>query len=402
MKTAKILLSTLILSLIGGQLLKIGLKGISFYACDLLAIFFVTWAIIFFSVLKKSFSIPKIFLPFVVFSLIAFISLIRARGWLIGDYWVISSLYLVRFILYLFVGIAVSNFSKLENFGPLIIRTVVISGVLLAIFGFLQLLILPDMSILDPSLGWDPHKNRLASTFMDPNFTGAYLVIALVLSFKRKMGDMGNLRDVGAMGAMRGIILIGILLTFSRSAWGMLVVCGFLLLLLSKLKSSQKLLLTGFMVVIALMAYRFVPSVQTRISGITDPADSAQFRLISWENTLDFVKENPIIGVGFNTYRYAQERKGLFDITNPLGGHSGSGSDSSLLLVFATTGILGGLGYLWGMIGVIKKSITGMTNTELFAITFGLLLESNFINSLFYAPILILWFLLVGVSFVKD
>jgi len=152
---------------------------------------------------------------------------------------------------------------------------------------------------------------------------------------------------------------------------------------------------------LAFASYRLIPRVQTRLTGITDPSDSARFRLISWKNTLGFVKDNPIIGVGFNTYRFAQERKGLFDITNPLGGHSGSGADSSLLLVLATTGVIGFISYISIHLFSIFRGIQEKAPPFL-AISFSLLAESNFINSLFYAPILLVWFFLLGIYLFRD
>ena len=54
-------------------------------------------------------------------------------------------------------------------------------------------------------------------------------------------------------------------------------------------------------------------------------------RIASWKKAWEIFSDNPIIGVGFNTYRYAQK-------ASPES-HAGAGSDSSILLVMATTGI---------------------------------------------------------------
>ena len=52
-------------------------------------------------------------------------------------------------------------------------------GVVLSLIGFLQLLYYPDLEPLY-RYGYDPHKNRLFSTFLDPNLLGSILNICLI------------------------------------------------------------------------------------------------------------------------------------------------------------------------------------------------------------------------------
>src|SRR5690606_11520258 len=48
-----------------------------------------------------------------------------------------------------------------------------ISSFLIAITGFIQLQILPNLEGLE-SLGYDPHINRLVGSWLDPNFIGGF------------------------------------------------------------------------------------------------------------------------------------------------------------------------------------------------------------------------------------
>lgn len=94
--------------------------------------------------------------------------------------------------------------------------------------------------------------------------------------------------------------------------------------------------------------------------------------------------KNPLFGTGFNLYRYAN--------TGAVGdSHAGAGSDSSLLFVFATTGIAGLLIYLW-LWGKILKLGWQRRNTQagliLLASSTSLLIHSLFSNSLFYPWVL--------------
>ena len=74
--------------------------------------------------------------------------------------------------------------------------------------------------------------------------------------------------------------------------------------------------------------------------------------------------------------------------------HSGAGSDSSLLFVFATTGIFGFLVYLLGVLFVSFGDFAQKNKNWLLslALVMGFILESQFINSLFYPQIMFLMF----------
>jgi len=177
------------------------------------------------------------------------------------------------------------------------------------------------------------------------------------------------------------IFAVAIAFTFSRSTWAMLAISlaiiGF---------RHKKLLILAILA--GFLAYFAVPRIQTRISGITDPADSAHFRLISWKDTFEIARRNLWFGVGFNSFRYAQKEYGAF-APGSLGDHSGSGSDSSFLLVLATTGIFGFI--LFCISYLHCASLSQATPLML-----GLFIHSQFVNSLFFPQIMFLW--LVAIS----
>jgi hypothetical protein len=192
-----------------------------------------------FGLWKLLFSVRKFFLPK---SYGAFLVLLGYLGIFLSVRFIdlgtadltTSGLYLIRFVLYVFSGLIIFNLIKFEVISLGFIEKLIIgSGILIAIVGFIQLLVLPDFTVLDASLGWDPHKNRLASTFFDPNFVGAYLVMALTLLLYRF--DLKNKFHV--ISAL--VIFVAILLTFSRSAWLML---GVVILIFGMMKYRALLL----------------------------------------------------------------------------------------------------------------------------------------------------------------
>jgi len=182
-------------------------------------------------------------------------------------------------------------------------------------------------------------------------------------------------------------VFVALILTFSRSAW---LVFAVSMGVMGVLK-SKKLLVVALAAFLA--AYALVPRVQTRVAGGVDPDDSARARITSWRDTFEIVRDKPLMGVGFNTFRYAQERYGLFDFKDPLGGRAGAGADSSLLLVLATTGAVGLVAFLlmgFKALWPVWLDFSNPTSLAVLAGFAGLLAGSNFINSLFY-PWIMIW-----------
>lgn len=368
--------------------------GVSVYLFDISVILFSLLGTFYFLIGKKSFKIPKYAFLYILFLLPAGISLFISTAELSIDKILTGFFYLLRFFSYLLAGVVIYNMVGKKILSKKKIENVfILSGLFIAIAGFVQLIILPDFTVLDPSLGWDPHKNRLASTFFDPNFVGAYFVISVAILLERIFPDKGikNNSKVGFYNYFSLIIIVvGLILTFSRSAWGML---GIVVLFYGIFRSRLLLLIAFFT---AFMAYFAIPRVQTRISGTTDPADSASLRIVSWGNTAKIIKDNFWTGIGFNTFRYAQEDYG-FLTPDQDEMHSGAGSDSSLLFVFATTGVFGFLLYLssflFPLYDVWRKRYLGWL--VIISVLIGLLMESQFINSLFYPQIMFILYSLL-------
>lgn len=376
--------------------------GSNLYLFDIsLAVFVVLGVFVFLNI--KSFRIPNNFMLFTLFTVSAFLSLLP-------DIFILSSanlftafLYFLRWLLYLSGGLVIYNmfdkdFLRIND----IINMIMAGGFLFCVIGFIQLVILPDFTKLDPAFGWDPHKNRLASTFFDPNFAGAFINICLSIGLWKAFVSKDKL-SVGGVLMYVVVPFIALVLTFSRSSWMMFSV----IVLVYGIFKSKKLIL---LVVLGLfLTYFAVPRIQTRISGATDPADSAHFRLISWQNTWSIARDNMFLGVGFNAFRFYQQKYGYFKIGS-LGGNSGSGSDSSFLLVLATTGGIGfvifWLAYMHQIIISLQKRLyekfeSGSLESFRFvvlSIFVGLFFHSQFVNSFFYPQILFLLMTIMAIS----
>lgn len=321
--------------------------------------------------ISKKLYLPKIYLLLSGFCVLAFISIILNPLSLADDEMTQSAGYLIRLVGYLLSGIVIFNLNSADSESSFWRKFLVWSAVFVSVAGFIQLLVLPDLETLSPMLGWDPHKNRLVSTFFDPNFVSGFIVIALFVVFDQKFF---------LKPAVIGILLSALLLTFSRSGWAMF---GISVLVYGLLKDRRLVTLAALL---AFSAYFFVPRVQTRLSGTTDPADSAKYRLISWANAIKIYKEHPVFGVGYNSYKFAQLQSGTLTV-DEAGARSASGADSTLLLVLATTGLVGFTVFVSALIGLSLWLWKNIFVAEL-AILAGVLVHSLFVNSLVYPQIM--------------
>ena len=396
MEIIKFLLVGGVLSLLIGQTIRLPLSAAAgaITITDIL-VFFAGIVFLFYNLtIKKSIKLPgEIWSQVLLFSLAALSSTILASKNFSFVQLGISSLFLVRFLLYFFLAIIFYNIvkkSEVRNWINLMLSV----GLIFAILGFVQLIIFPDFSFLVP-FGWDPHQLRLASTLLDPNFSGAIFSIlisislSLLLTTKRKIYFF-----------IFVIYLMVLILTFSRSSYLAMIV---VILTIGLLRSPRALVATSLFLI---TVFSVLPQARSRIIGAFTLDETSRSRLESWSQALNIFKDNPVFGVGFNTYRFTQAKYGFFTTDEPLGGHSGAGTDSSILLVAATTGIFGLIFYLYLIFSIIKVFARSAKSSYLhlasLASFLGLLVHSQFVNSLFFPQVMFLIWILVGLNLKND
>lgn len=375
----------LTLAIIAGQLIKLPVVGYGggVTILDLTVLFLCLVGLI---KLKLKLAQPPLFLKgTVVFIAVAILSLMLTPLHLRPTEILVSFLYTIRFALYVLLGwvILSDTFPALKNNIP---RILILSGFALAITGLLQFVFLPDLRFLT-QWGWDPHYFRTVSTFLDPNFAGAFFVLTLILLLSLRGG---SLRPTWQSFSIFTIIYLALVTTFSRSSYAMFLASG---LVFSTLKRSIKLgFITIIFFVILLAGFRIYSQLVATPRNI-DRTQSASFRFNTWQQGLTLFQKSPILGIGFNAYRYGIKEYNLGD-TEFLESHGSSSNDSSLLFVASTTGIIGLGTYLY-FLWTLFKSSYGEKNFILTAGLAGLIIHSFFANSLFYPPILA-WILLTS------
>ena len=363
-------------SIIAGQLIKIPIGthgGVTLLDTTVISLCF--WGIV---KLKFHLKKPPLFVASAIFFiLIALLSLALTPLHLTPIEYFTSLSYTLRFSLYVLLGwiIYSHTFPILQKNIPSILT---ISGLGLAFLGLLQFIFLPNLGFLT-NWGWDPHYFRTASTFLDPNFLGAYFVLTLILLISLPDRLLPHLRFLAIT-----VVYLALLTTFSRGAY-----LAFLTSFIS-LSFLRKSFRTGIFTIILflglLLAFSIYQKAVAQPRGV-DRAQSAEFRFSTWQQGWQLFSSHPLLGVGFNAYKFALREYNLGD-EQFLKSHGASTNDSSLLYVGATTGVVGLFSYLFFLFTMIR---TG--KPILIAGLFGLIVQSFFANTLFY-PFLFLWLVL--------
>lgn len=377
------LIPILALAIISGQLIKVplfNLNGIIFLDAVV-----ITLSIIGAMKLKLKFQRPPGFIiGALFFILIAVVSLILTPLKLQPQDYLFSILYTVRFASYIFLGWVLYSgaYPRLRKNIPQIL---LFSGLIVAVLGLIQFIFLPDLKFLEKS-GWDPHLYRTASTFLDPNFVGAFFVLTLLVLYSQLTNFFSKKSKLFYL--FFALVYLALLTTFSRSSYGMFLIS---FLTLAFFKKSIKLALTALLL-FAVLIFSFQNYVRA-VNTITpiDRVQTAKLRLTTWQQGANIFGKNPILGVGFNAYPFALKQYGLGDELF-LQSKGSTTNDSSLLYVLATTGILGFLSYALFILGMIKTA-----KPILVSAIFGLLAHSFFVNNLFY-PFILVWLMLEATS----
>lgn len=189
-------------------------------------------------------------------------------------------------------------------------RMLLLSLFLTAFLGLIQYLLFPDLRHLR-YFGWDDHYYRLTGTFLDPNFIGLILVLDLGL----------ELTNRSALSFRILFYLALLYLTYSRASWLALLA----LLVAWGLKKK-----TWHLGAIFVISYLFLIAFSPKPFGEGGNllrTFSIKSRWHNWEESWQLIKQNPVLGVGFNNYQLVQPEH-----------HK---ADNSFLLVWATTGPIG-------------------------------------------------------------
>lgn len=322
------------------------------------------------------------FILYLTFSLLVSLGLFSFKEVFIGF------LYLIRFGTYLYFALFIFNIIHDKIDRNKVFNLLIASAIISAIFGWFQYFIYPDLRILR-YFGWDDHLFRLAGTFLDPGFTGEIFVLGFISVLTKYFSEKKKYLIYLSL-----FLLISIAFTYSRASYISLVIGFSALILFLKNKLSRI-----FIMVFVLMGIIFYLPRPSSEGVKLERLHSIYAKLGNYEETVSILRINPLFGIGFNNLCTARIK---YLNTDNIRSHSCYGSDSSILLIITTSGFLGFLMFLRLLIEIFKSLDSSFYSKAFLASSVAVLMDSLFINSLFYSWVLLWLMILLGLSIKKD
>ena len=295
----------------------------------------------------------------------------------------IGALYLLRAVSYAAFFTAIYHLVKAKNkYKNILFNALIVVSLEVGVLGLVQYFLIPDLRFLY-AFGWDDHLYRLIGTFLDPGFTGIILALGGILALAAYIKEENRVYLLGL-----AFLTLALLLTYSRASF---VAFGVgLATLFIKTRRSLILLIAA----IFLLAIPFLPRPEGY--GVRlERTHSIVSRLANYRQTLEIFQKSPLFGVGFNNMCAARQEFLEDKMTDS---HACSGSDSSILLILATSGVVGLILVIY-LSKTILESLPGNVFGYAFLACFmALLVHSQFVNSLVYPWVLGYMSILAGVS----
>lgn len=369
-----------------GQFGRLGSFGVvNLYLVDFLAGLVFLFTIPMLGRLAKT-ELKPIFKAWLALAGIWLVSLVVSPLRLEGAQELVAGLYLLRWVVG--SGLVFTGYLVAKAEGKGLLGLMLVGGLGLAVSGLVQYAVFPYLGPITPE-GWDPHLYRVVSSFLDPGFSGFIYVASIVLLWACR----GLLRlSRASWAALMGIFYLSLALTYSRASYLAFVASLGMLAVKNRAYRWYGKVLVVFVLTLLLLPRPEGEGVRL------ERENSLKARIENWSHALSIASRHPVLGVGFNAYRYAQEKAGFVTVEEQ--NHAAFGSDSSLLLVLATSGVVGLGVFGWFVFEIVRqlvrvKSALSLASRVTLA---GLFIHSFFLNSVFYPWILGWVALAIGVT----
>lgn len=207
-----------------------------------------------------------------------------------------------------------------------------------------------------------PFKNRINASFYTPNDLGAFLVPLVILSLSVNTLKFKNRTLNLFIKIVNLLLLVNLILTFSRGAWFSLVL-GLLFMasisVLSKNKKIAKVSLVSLLLIFIILAFLPLRSdiPLNKIFAFSDAGsvDRRGLWIIAW----NMIKARPLLGHGIGTFMHN------FKKYNTIGyQHGVSYAHNCYLQMVAEIGVIGILMFFWIITRLFKKSIDIIANNK--------------------------------------
>lgn len=402
-------------STLAGLLIRIPLGGAGILLLDVLLPFVTLGWLGWMVVTNQKLVRYDLWLPTLSFLFIAILSWILGGWELDTKAKIISGLHIVRWLCLGLWGWLICQFVCNKAGSKWLLFCLIGTYTVLLLFGYLQFYLVPDLSNYSTVGGYDPHIGRFLGTWMDPNFLGGVIGFTLPLLIGRWCEQSPQSREFGteplckierkglfsweqiSLSILIALSLYGLFLTFSRSAY---LAAGVGLLFFFLIKDIRIIFLGILLAAIGLAtnerAQQRVMALAGTVTSIvlqdtTEIDITASHRIVSWSKTWELFEKYPVLGIGYNTYRYRAEEEGIVDSQF----FSAGSADSSLLTVLTTTGVVGFGAFAWWLWRLVMRPWRVFRETGnwvgvgFVAGILSLLVHCTFVNSLLFPLILV-------------
>lgn len=292
-------------------------------------------------------------------------------------------LYAVRAVAYLlFLDLLLRHFFSKR----LMLRALVLVGVGVALFGWVQYVFYPDLTSLK-FVGWDDHYFRLTSTFLDPAFTGILLAFAALASVGLYLRTKKQ-----AFLLMLAAFMLSLGFTYSRASF-LAFIIGLFFLLRQGNKTLFAVLVVGFALIVLLL-----PSSVGGEGVKLARTSSISQKIESYKASLQIISRSPLFGVGYNNICRAKESLNIAPESHR---NSCYGLDNSFLYIWATTGILGLLAFGSLFIRLYSKMGSSLYGQLARASMAALAFHALFSNTIFYSWVVV-WMTILARMGLKE
>jgi putative inorganic carbon (hco3(-)) transporter len=264
-----------------------------------------------------------------------------------------------------------------------VIRAIVMAGLIISLlaiyqslFGFQHILHYIAKEKISNSFALDYiNRGRAFLPFVSPDMLAGYLIMAELLALSRKKYFLLILPfSVALLLSMS----LGALISLSAA----LAIYFFLQ---DRFKKSNAILILGILVIAGLIF--FARSATQK--GHLHPVFSTMMRLNYWVDTIKMIKSHPLTGVGIGNFNLMQTRY----------------AHNSYLQLWAETGILGIISFLWLVASLLKTAIKNAGTAlnkkiagSLIAANAAFLIHNLIDFSFFMPEISLIWWIIVGLA----
>lgn len=238
---------------------------------------------------------------------------------------------------------------------------------------------------------------RIQSSFDNSNKMAGWLVmlIPLVFSLAFYRSGIQSHRIVKiALLVLSSIMVLSLILTYSRGAWIGFIGSVFFMMFLKKRKPI--IILVGVLLLLVFV----VPSpIRERIETLAPDAIAGMDRVYLWREALTIIKDFPVLGCGLNTYAIVAPHYKSFK-------YGGIYAHNSYLQMTAEIGILGLMAFAFILFVLFKISLQEIERMSdkfyrsvlvgLLSGLFGFLIHSIFDVNIFTLQLSVLMWFIIG------